>query len=89
MDLNRIRCATQLERWVPTTDLPYLAGIYNGSLRSASTVKNLLARLNGVSIEPGTLIWDCGNVSKRYVEMVADMGWKLICIRPKTSKEAK
>jgi len=35
--------------------------------------------LNAVSIEPGTLIWDRGNVSRRYVEMVEDMGWKLIC----------
>jgi len=53
--------------------------VYNGSRHSASTVKNLLARLNAVSIEPGTLIWDRGNVSRRYVEMVEDMGWKLIC----------
>ncbi|RLG27174.1 hypothetical protein DRN76_00245 [Methanosarcinales archaeon] len=52
-------------------------------------MKNLLARLNGVSIEPGTLIWDRGNVSRRYVEMVGSMGWKLICGIPKTSKEAK
>ena len=63
--------------------------VYNGSRHSASTVKNLLARLNAVSIEPGTLIWDRGNVSRRYVEMVEDMGWKLICGIPKTSKEAK
>jgi len=63
--------------------------VYNGSRHSASTVKNLLARLSGVSIEPGTLIWDRGNVSKRYVEMVGDMGWKLICGIPKTLNEAK
>ncbi|VUT26389.1 MAG: hypothetical protein MASP_01478 [Candidatus Methanolliviera sp. GoM_asphalt] len=63
--------------------------VYNGSRHSASTVKNLLARLNAVSIELGTLIWDRGNVSRRYVEMVEDMRWKLICGIPKTSKEAK
>lgn len=63
--------------------------VYNGSRHSASTVKNLLTRLNGMSIESGTLIWDRGNASKSYVEMVENMGWKLICGIPKTSQEAK
>lgn len=63
--------------------------VYSGSRHSASTVKNLLARLNSMTIESGTLIWDRGNVSKRYVEMVKDAGWKLICGIPKTSNEAK
>jgi transposase len=63
--------------------------VYKGSRHSASTVKNLLSRLNGMSIESGTLIWDRGNVSKSYVKMVEDMEWKLICGIPKTSKEAK
>ncbi|MFZ2070527.1 MAG: hypothetical protein WAV32_02770 [Halobacteriota archaeon] len=61
----------------------------NGSRHSASTVKNLLSRLNGMSVESGTLIWDRGNVSKSYVKMVEDMKWKLICGILKTSKEAK
>jgi transposase len=63
--------------------------VYRGSRHSASTVKNLLARLNTMTIESGTLIWDRGNVSKRYVEMVEDAEWKLISGIPKTSNEAK
>ena len=63
--------------------------VYKGSRHSVSTVKNLLARLNSMTIEQGTLIWDRGNVSKSYVKTVEDMEWKLICGIPKTSKEAK
>jgi transposase len=63
--------------------------VYNGSRHSISTVKNLLNRLSGMAIEPGTLIWDRGNVSKKHVQMVDESGWKLICGVPKTSKEAK
>jgi transposase len=63
--------------------------VYNGSRHSASTVKNLLTRLNSMAIEQGTLIWDRGNVSKSYVKTVEDMKWKLICGIPKTSNEAK
>ncbi|MEA2076021.1 MAG: hypothetical protein U9O85_09905, partial [Euryarchaeota archaeon] len=63
--------------------------VYNGSRHSVSTVSNLLARLNGISIEPGTLTWDRDNVSRRYVEMVEGTGWKLICGIPKTTKKAK
>lgn len=63
--------------------------VYKGSRHSVSTVKNLLARLNNMTIEQGTLIWDRGNVSKSYVKTVEDMDWKLICGIPKTSKEAK
>jgi transposase len=63
--------------------------VYNGSRHSASTVKNLLSRLNGMPIESGTLIWDRGNVSKSYMKMVEDMEWKLICGLPKASKGAK
>ncbi len=63
--------------------------VYKGNRNSAPTVKNLLARLDGLSIDSGTLIWDRGNVSKKHVEMVEGMNWKLICGIPKTSKEAK
>ena len=63
--------------------------VYNGSRHSASTVKNLLTRLNSMTIEQGTLIWDRGNVSESYVKTVEDMEWKLICGIPKTSNEAK
>ena len=47
--------------------------VYNGSRHSVSTVKNLLTRLNSMTIEQGTLIWDRGNVSKSYVKTVEDM----------------
>ncbi len=63
--------------------------VYSGSRHSISTVKNLLERLAGIAIEPGTLIWDRGNVSRKHVELVEESGWKLICGVPKTSNEAK
>ena len=63
--------------------------VYNGSRHSISTVKNLLNRLSKMAIEPGTLIWDRGNVSKKHVQTVDESRWKLICGVPKTSKEAK
>ena len=62
--------------------------VYNGKRKDASTVKNLLARLNDAAIEPGTIIWDRGNVSKDHVKMVESTDWKLISGIPKISKEA-
>jgi len=62
--------------------------VYNGSRNSSSTVKNLIARLNDISIQAGTIVWDRGNVSKGHVAEVEGTGWKLICGIPKTSKEA-
>lgn len=62
--------------------------VYKGNRHTASTVKNLLARLADLSIEPGTLIWDRGNVSKEHVDIVDASGWKLVCGVPKTSDEA-
>jgi transposase len=63
--------------------------IYNGSRSSSSTIKNLVAQLKNTDIQPGTLIWDRGNVSKDYVKIVELAGWKLICGIPKTSKDVK
>jgi transposase len=68
---------------------PLMHFVYEGSRHSASTVKNLLSSLSRSTIEPGTLIWDRGNVSLKHVEMVEESGWKLITGVPKTSKEAK
>jgi transposase len=68
---------------------PMMHFVYNGSRHSISTVKNLIACLNQAPTEPGTLIWDRGNVSRKHVEAVVDAGWKLICGVPKTSLEAK
>ncbi len=45
--------------------------VYNGSRHTSSTVKNLMSWLMETSIEPGTLIWDRGNVSKEYVNINA------------------
>ena len=63
--------------------------IYNGSRNSLTTIKNLVAQLIKTGIEPGTLIWDRGNVSKDYVNMIELAGWKLICGIPKTLKDVK
>ena len=63
--------------------------IYNGSRSSSSTIKNLVAQLKNTGIQPGTLIWDRGNVSKDYVEIVEAADWKLICGIPKNSKDVK
>jgi transposase len=63
--------------------------IYNGSRNSLSTIKNLVAQLIKTGIEPGTLIWDRGNVSKDHVNMIESADWKLICGIPKTLKDVK
>lgn len=61
--------------------------VYSGNRKDASTVKNLLARLDETKIAPGTLIWDRGNVSEDHVKMVESADWKLICGVPKSSNE--
>ncbi len=63
--------------------------IYNGSRSGSSTIKNLVVQLKNTGLQPGTIIWDRGNVSKDYVEIVESADWKLICGVPKTSKEVK
>jgi transposase len=68
---------------------PIMHFVYEGSRHSASTVKNLLARLSNSTIEPGTLIWDRGNISGKHVELVEKSRWKLISGVPKTLKAAK
>lgn len=61
--------------------------VYNGTRNSSSTIRNLIARLKETSIDPGTIIWDRGNVSKDHVKMIELADWKLICGVPKSSKE--
>ena len=63
--------------------------VYNGSRNGLSTIRNLVTRLKDTGIEPGTIIWDRGNVSKECVKMIELAGWKLICGVPKTLKEVK
>jgi len=67
---------------------PIMHFIYEGSRHSASTVKNLLVGLTNSAIEPGTLIWDRGNISRKHIELVEQSGWMLISGVPKTLKEA-
>jgi transposase len=61
--------------------------VYNGSRNGVSTIRNLLSRLQKSSLEPGTLIWDRGNVSNELVNIAEGARWKLICGIPKTSNE--
>src|SRR5690606_13220112 len=68
---------------------PIMHFVYEGSRHSASTVKNLLARISTSTMEPGTLIWDRGNISLKHIELVEKSGWKLISGVPKTLKKAK
>ena len=63
--------------------------VYEGSRNGVSTIKNLMARLVESSLEPGTLIWDRGNVSGEHVKIVVKAGWHLICGVPKTVKDAR
>lgn len=67
---------------------PIVHFVYEGNRKDASTVKNLLSRLDETKIEPGTLIWDRGNVSKDHISLVESAGWKILCGIPKTLKEA-
>lgn len=68
---------------------PIMHFVYEGSRQSASTVKNLLVRLMNSSIEPGTLIWDRGNISQKHIDLVEQSGWKLVSGVPMTLKRAK
>jgi len=65
---------------------PISHSTYSGERTSITTVKNLFSRLNDLSIQPGTLIWDRGNVSNQSVQTVEQFNWKIICGLPKTSK---
>jgi transposase len=68
---------------------PIMHFVYEGSRHSSSTVKNLLVGLANSNMEPGLLIWDRGNISKKHVELVEQSGWKLLSGVPKTLKEAQ
>jgi len=68
---------------------PIMHFVYDGSRHSSSTVKNLLVGLANSNMEPGLLIWDRGNISKKHVELVEQSGWKLLSGVPKTLKDAQ
>jgi len=63
---------------------PLVHFVYNGGRNGTSTIKNLLSALQGSSVEPGTIIWDRGNVSGEHVRATVDAGWHLICGVPKS-----
>ena len=63
--------------------------IFNGSRHSASTIKNLLSWLTSSPIEPGTIIWDRGNVSKEHISLFELSGWKVISGIPMSIGDAK
>jgi len=62
--------------------------VYNGNRNSVSTIKNLITRLQESSTEKGTIIWDRGSVSNKYVNTIEQAGWKLICGVPKSVNDA-
>jgi len=62
--------------------------VFSGERHPASTMKNLLTWLVESSIEPGTIIWDRGNVSEEHINAFETAGWKVICGIPLTNKEA-
>jgi hypothetical protein len=63
--------------------------VYGGSRNAPSTIKNLIVALQESSVEPGTLIWDRGNVSGEHVESATAAGWHLICGVPMSVNEAR
>jgi transposase len=65
---------------------PISHSVYSGERTSITTVNNLFSRLNDLSIEPGILIWDRGNVSNQSIQIVEQNNWKIICGLPKSSK---
>jgi len=65
---------------------PITHSTYPGERTSITTVNNLFSRLSDLSIEPGTLIWDRGNVSNLSVRTIEQLQWNIICGLPKTTK---
>ena len=63
--------------------------VYPGNRQSISTVKNLIARLSEIALQPGTVIWDRGNTSFESVTTIEELQWNIICGVPKTSNDAQ
>ncbi len=59
--------------------------IYPGNRQSITTVDNLFCRLSDISVNPGTVIWDRGNVSDKSIKTMERLHWEVICGLPKTS----
>ena len=63
--------------------------VYPGNRQSISTVKNLIARLSDIALQPGTMIWDRGNTSQESVTTIENLQWNIICGVPKTSNDTR
>ncbi len=65
---------------------PITHSTYPGDRTSITTVNNLFSRLSDLAIDPGTLIWDRGNVSDLSVRTIEQLKWNIICGLPKSTK---
>ncbi len=63
--------------------------VHPGSFQSITTVTNLIVRLRELAIPPGTIIWDRGNTSKKTIEEIESLDWKVICGVSKTLKQVR
>lgn len=63
--------------------------VYPGNRQSMSTVKNLIALLSDIALQPGTMIWDRGNTSQESVTTIEELQWKIICGVPEISNDAR
>lgn len=63
--------------------------VHPGNHTSMTTMQHVFPRLSDFAIHNGTIIWDRGNTSKKTVQELEGMGWKVICGIPKISTEAK
>lgn len=68
---------------------PLMHFVYNGGRKDSDTMKNLIANLNDSELNPGTLIFDRGNVSGEIVNDIEKSKWKIICGLPKTTNAVK
>jgi transposase len=58
---------------------------YKGDRNSVTTIQNLFCRLSELAIQPGTIIWDRGNVSEKSIKCIEELHWEIICGLPKTT----
>ena len=63
--------------------------VHPGNHSSMTTMQQVLPRLHDFALPGATIVWDRGNTSKKTVQGLEEMGWKVICGIPKISTEAK
>jgi len=62
---------------------------YNGSRNGKTTIKNLISRMQELTLQPGNIIWDRGNVSSDNIINTEEAGWNIICGLPMISKQVQ